>query len=140
MLTPPMTVKVPAPILVTVPEPERLPVQAKSVGVLMRKEPPRSTFKTPPVMADKVPGLNSKLPARILMAPLTQPVAVLMTSVPAPTLVSAPEPLSGRVKVAVPLETFTERLPARPTLIAEVFVRVLWSICRVPPLTLVTPV
>ena len=125
MLTPPMTVKVPAPIFVTMPEPDRLPVQERSVGVLMMNEPPRSTFKTPPVMADKVPGLNSRLPARTLTAPLTQPVAVLMTSVPAPTLVNAPAPLSGRVKVAEPLETFTDRLPATPTLMPEVFVSVL---------------
>ena len=79
----------------------------------------------PPVMAAKVPGLNSKLPARTLMAPLTQPDAVLMTSVPAPTLVKEPGPLSERVKVALPLVTLTERLPATPTLIPDVFVNVL---------------
>ena len=124
-LTLPMIDNVPGPVFVTVPEPAKLPVHARSVGVWMRNEPAPSTFSWPPVMADKEPGLNSSVPFRILMAPLTQPVVELMTSVPAPTLVKEPGPLSNRPKVAVPEFTLMDKLPAMPTLMPEVPVRVL---------------
>ena len=110
----------------TLPAPAREPVQDSATFVSMEKVLPATTWTCPPVSEPRLLELvTCKAPAEMLTAPETQPVAVSMTSVPAPSLVKLPAPLTTRVKFCEPVPTLTARLPSMPTVIPEVEGKVL---------------
>ena len=135
---PPM-VSVPAPVLEVLPGPLMEPVQARSFGVLSWKFVPARTLTMPPVMEERLPGLNWTAPAMMSMRPVDQPVVVLITRVPAPSFSKPPTPAMGRLNSRVPLSTLMAREPSAPMLIPEVLRRESPLIWRTPPSILVAP-
>ena len=135
---PPM-VRVPAPVLEVLPAPLIEPVQARSLGVLSWKFVPARTLTMPPVIEERLPGLNWTEPSRMSMRPVDQPVVVLITRVPAPSFSKPPVPMMGRSKEWDPLSTLIAREPSAPMVMPEVFGRASQLTWRMPPWMLVAP-
>ena len=135
---PPM-VRVPAPVLEVLPGPLIEPVQARSFGVLSWKFVPARTLTIPPVMEERLPGLNWTAPSMMSMRPVDQPVVVLITRVPAPSFSKPPTPAMGRLNSRVPASTLMAREPSAPILIPEVLRRESPLIWSTPPWMLVAP-
>ena len=137
--SPPM-VSVPAPVLTVLPWPLIEPVQARSFGVLSWKLVPARTLTRPPVIDERLPGLNSTTPCTMSIWPVDQPVVVLITRVPAPSFSKPPMPVIARSKAWEPLSTLIASEPSAPITMPEVFGTASQLSCRMPPWMLVAPV
>ena len=135
----PPIVRVPAPVLEVLPGPLMDPLQARSFGVLSWKFVPVRTLTMPPVIEDRLPGLNWTEPSTMSMRPVDQPVVVLITRVPAPSFSKPPMPVMGRSKVCAPESTLMASPPRAPMLMPEVFGRESQLTWRTPPSMLVAP-
>ena len=135
---PPM-VRVPAPVLEVLPGPLIEPVHARSFGVLSWKFVPARTLTMPPVMEERLPGLNWTEPSMMSMRPVDQPVVVLITRVPAPSFSKPPTPAMGRLNSKMPVSTLMAKEPSAPMLMLEVLGSEPPLIWRTPPWMLVAP-